>query len=317
VLGIWWQETEGAKFWLAVLNDLHQRGVKDVLICCVDGLAGFAEAIEAVFPAAWVQTCIVHQIRTSMRYVAYKDRKAIARDLKLVYRAVNPDAAWEALEAFDERWGERYPMIAESWRARWEHIAPFLALPGGPAPGRLHHQQHREPQSPDPQGDQDPRPLPRRAGRHQAHRPRHSKGRNEMEDRLQLDRRTTRPQDPLRRPTARLTVNTVPSASHTEARTPSKHAFALFGESPGDQHTLLGPVWADREPALIVGPALIASTTKPGVELVLDRALNDQPRIELGQLRQRLPRVLAHPTASSRSICASISADGGTVRLTA
>ena len=81
VLGIWWQETEGAKFWLAVLNDLHQRGVQDVLICCVDGLAGFPEAIEAVFPQAWVQTCIVHQIRGSMRYVAYKDRKAVARDL--------------------------------------------------------------------------------------------------------------------------------------------------------------------------------------------------------------------------------------------
>ena len=128
-LGIWWQETEGAKFWLAVLNDLHQRGVKDVPVCCVDGLAGFPEAIEAVFPEAWVQTCIVHQIRASMRYVAYRDRKQVARDLKPVYRAVTAEAAWEALEAFDEHWGERYPMIAESWRARWEHITPFLALP--------------------------------------------------------------------------------------------------------------------------------------------------------------------------------------------
>ncbi len=129
VLGLWWQETEGAKFWLAVLNDLRQRGVQDVLICCVDGLAGFPEAIEAVFPKAWVQTCIVHQIRASMRYVAYRDRKAVARDLKPVYRAVNADAAWEALEEFDGTWGERYPMIAESWRARWEYITPFLALP--------------------------------------------------------------------------------------------------------------------------------------------------------------------------------------------
>jgi putative transposase len=81
VLGIWWQQTEGAKFWLAVLNDLRQHGVQDVLICCVDGLAGFPEAIEAVFPQAWVQTCIVHQIRASMRYVAYRNRKAVARDL--------------------------------------------------------------------------------------------------------------------------------------------------------------------------------------------------------------------------------------------
>ena len=129
VLGIWWQETEGAKFWLAVLNDLHQRGVQDVLICCVDGLAGFPEAIEAVFPQAWVQTCIVHQIRSSMRYVAYRDRKKVAADLKPIYRAPNIDAAEQALAAFDETWGERYPMIADSWRARWQHITPFLALP--------------------------------------------------------------------------------------------------------------------------------------------------------------------------------------------
>jgi putative transposase len=129
VLGIWWQETEGAKFWLAVLNDLHRRGIQDVLVACVDGLKGFPEAIEAVFPAAWVQTCIVHQIRNSMRYVAYKDRKAVARDLKPIYRAVNADAAEVALAEFDERWGERYPMIADSWRAHWPQITPFLALP--------------------------------------------------------------------------------------------------------------------------------------------------------------------------------------------
>jgi putative transposase len=129
VLGIWWQETEGAKFWLAVLNDLHRRGVSDVLVACVDGLKGFPEAIEAVFPAAWVQTCIVHQIRSSMRYVAYRDRKAVARDLKPIYRAVNADAAEQALADFDERWGARYPMIAESWRTHWPQITPFLALP--------------------------------------------------------------------------------------------------------------------------------------------------------------------------------------------
>ena len=129
VLGIWWQESEGAKFWLAVLNDLHQRGVADVLIACVDGLTGFPDAIAAVFPQAWVQTCIVHQIRSSMRYVTYKDRKRVAADLKPVYRAPNAEAAAEALEAFDQSWGERYPMIADSWRSRWEHITPFMALP--------------------------------------------------------------------------------------------------------------------------------------------------------------------------------------------
>jgi putative transposase len=129
VLGIWWQDTEGAKFWLAVLNDLHHRGVEDILVCCVDGLAGFPEAIEAVFPQAWVQTCIVHQIRNSMRYATFQDRKHLAVDLKPVYRAVNAEAAEAALDAFDEKWGSKYPMIAASWRERWEHIIPFLSLP--------------------------------------------------------------------------------------------------------------------------------------------------------------------------------------------
>ena len=129
VLGIWWQETEGSKFWLAVLNDLAHRGVADILVCCVDGLTGFPEAIEAVFPQAWVQTCIVHQIRNSMRFVTYQDRKRVAADLKPVYRAVNADAAQTALHAFDEKWGQKYPMIAASWQQRWEHIVPFLSLP--------------------------------------------------------------------------------------------------------------------------------------------------------------------------------------------
>jgi transposase-like protein len=127
-LGVWWQDTEGAKFWLAVLNDLRQRGVADVLIACIDGLAGFPEAIEAVFPEAWVQTCIVHQIRSSMRYVSYGDRRKVAAALKPIYRAPNADAALVELERFEEAWGERYPMIADAWRARWEHITPFLAL---------------------------------------------------------------------------------------------------------------------------------------------------------------------------------------------
>ena len=129
VLGIWWQDTEGAKFWLAVLNDLRHRGVEDVLVCCVDGLTGFPEAIEAVFPQAWVQCCIVHQIRNSMRYVTYTERKRVAQDLKPIYRAINAEAAEEALHAFDEKWGAKYPMIADSWRSRWENITPFLAFP--------------------------------------------------------------------------------------------------------------------------------------------------------------------------------------------
>jgi putative transposase len=129
VLGLWFQRSEGAKFWLAVLNELKQRGVSDVLICCVDGLKGFPEAIEAVFPQAWVQTCIVHLIRQSLRFVPDKYRRQVAKDLKPIYTALDADAAAEALAAFEQAWGERYPMIGNSWREAWEHVIPFLAFP--------------------------------------------------------------------------------------------------------------------------------------------------------------------------------------------
>jgi putative transposase len=128
-LGIWWQETEGAKFWLAVLNDLQRRGVGDILICCVDGLSGLPEAIEAVFPRAWVQTCVVHQIRSSLRYVNSRDRKRVAAALRPIYTAENADQALIELETFDHTWGAPYPMIAQAWRANWEYIIPFLSLP--------------------------------------------------------------------------------------------------------------------------------------------------------------------------------------------
>jgi transposase-like protein len=129
LLGLWWQETEGAKFWLAVLNDLHHRGVADVLIACVDGLTGFPEAIAAVFPETWVQTCIVHMIRSSMRYVSWIDRKKLMPDLRKVYSAANAEEAERQLELFDEQWGAKYPMVAQAWRARWEYVIPFLSLP--------------------------------------------------------------------------------------------------------------------------------------------------------------------------------------------
>jgi putative transposase len=129
VLGIWFQSSEGAKFWLAVLNELRQRGVRDVLVCCVDGLKGLPEAIEAVFPNTWVQTCIVHLLRHSLRFVADKYRRQVAKDLKPIYTAVDADAAAEALEAFEAAWGERYPMIGSTWRDSWEHVIPFLAFP--------------------------------------------------------------------------------------------------------------------------------------------------------------------------------------------
>ena len=129
VLGIWWQETEGAKFWLAVLNDLRRRGVQDVLISCVDGLKGFPEAIEATFPEAWVQTCVVHLIRASLRYVNYRDLDRVASALRPIYSAPNAETALAELERFDSEWGARYPATVRAWRDAWEHMIPFLSLP--------------------------------------------------------------------------------------------------------------------------------------------------------------------------------------------
>jgi putative transposase len=128
VLGMWFQETEGAKFWLQVLTELKQRGVRDVLICCVDGLKGFPDAIEAVFPETWVQTCIVHLIRHSLRYVPRRERERVARDLKPIYTTTDADAAEAALHAFDERWGKRFPVITQAWLSAWEQVIPFMTF---------------------------------------------------------------------------------------------------------------------------------------------------------------------------------------------
>lgn len=129
VLGLWIQRTEGAKFWLQVLTDIKNRGVKDVLIACTDGLTGFADAIEATFPDTIVQTCIVHLLRNSVRFVAWKERRTVLADLKPIYTAANEEAALEALAAFDEKWQHKYPMITQSWQAAWERVVPFLAFP--------------------------------------------------------------------------------------------------------------------------------------------------------------------------------------------
>jgi putative transposase len=129
VLGMWFQETEGAKFWMQVLTELKHRGVSDILICCVDGLKGFPEAIEAIFPKTTVQTCIVHLLRHSLKYVPRKEREQVARDLKPIYTAVDADAAQEALERFDEKWGARFPVITKAWLDAWEYVIPFLAFP--------------------------------------------------------------------------------------------------------------------------------------------------------------------------------------------
>jgi putative transposase len=129
VLGMWFQETEGAKFWMQVLSELKHRGVQDILICCVDGLKGFPEAIEAIFPATTVQTCVVHLIRHSLKYVPRREKEQVARDLKPIYTAVDADAAHAALEAFDEKWGSRFPVITQAWLNAWEYVIPFLAFP--------------------------------------------------------------------------------------------------------------------------------------------------------------------------------------------
>src|SRR5436190_6148370 len=129
VLGMWFQETEGAKFWMQVLSELKQRGVRDILIACVDGLKGFPEAIEAIFPQTTVQTCIVHLIRHSLKYVPRREYDKVAKDLKPIYTALDADAAQAALEAFDEKWGKRFPVITQAWLNSWEHVTPFLAFP--------------------------------------------------------------------------------------------------------------------------------------------------------------------------------------------
>lgn len=128
-LGLWSAENEGAKFWLSVLTELQNRGVKDILICCVDGLKGFPEAIESVFPRTIVQICIVHQIRNSLAFVSYQDRKQVAADLKLIYGAATVEEAQFQLELLAEKWDFRYPLIAKSWRANWLRIEPMFQFP--------------------------------------------------------------------------------------------------------------------------------------------------------------------------------------------
>ena len=129
ILGIWIGDNESAKFWLGVLNDLRNRGVEDVLIFCVDGLTGLEEAIEAVYPKAEVQRCIIHQLRNSFKYVSYKDLKEFTKDFKSVYTAPNEEAALERLYELKEKWGKEYPYAFRSWENNWDVISPFFKYP--------------------------------------------------------------------------------------------------------------------------------------------------------------------------------------------
>lgn len=130
ILGLWIEQTEGAKFWLKVMTELRNRGVQDVLVTLVDGLKGFPEAIATAFPQAQVQTCIVHLMRHSLDYVSWKDRKPVAAEIKGIYRAETAELALERLEEFEQSaWGKKYPVIAASWRRHWERVTPFFAYP--------------------------------------------------------------------------------------------------------------------------------------------------------------------------------------------
>ena len=130
ILGLWIEQTEGAKFWLKVFNDLKLRGCEDILIAVTDGLKGMAEALEAVYPRTTLQTCIVHLLRTSLSYAGFRDRTELADALKPIYQAVSAEAAEAALEAFAEgEWGQRFPTVAAAWRRAWEQVIPFFAFP--------------------------------------------------------------------------------------------------------------------------------------------------------------------------------------------
>jgi putative transposase len=129
VLGLWITHNEGAKFWLQVLTDLKNRGVKDIFIACIDGLTGFPEAIEAAYPKTEVQLCIVHQVRNSLKYVSWKWRKEVAEDLKAIYTSATVEEAELQLEAFAKKWDEQLPTISKSWRLNWERLMPFMSYP--------------------------------------------------------------------------------------------------------------------------------------------------------------------------------------------
>lgn len=129
LLGLYLSDQEGAHHWLSVLTDLHNRGVKDILIACVDGLRGFPEAIESIYPATEIQHCIIHQIRNSMKYVASKNQKAFMADLKCVYKAATLNAAETALDELEAKWGDKYPMVIQSWRSKWPTLSTYFKYP--------------------------------------------------------------------------------------------------------------------------------------------------------------------------------------------
>lgn len=129
LLGMWMAENEGSKFWLSVLTELKNRGLKDILIACVDGLKGFPEAINTVYPDTHIQLCIIHMVRNSLRYLSWKDYKAVTADLKKIYQAPTEDSSLQLLDEFGKKWDEKYPQISKSWRLHWSNLNTFFAYP--------------------------------------------------------------------------------------------------------------------------------------------------------------------------------------------
>ena len=181
VLGLWIEQSEGAKFWLRVMNELKNRGVEDILFAVVDGLKGFPDAITATFPRTTVQTCIVHLIRNSLSFVSWQDRKQLLPALRAIYRAETAEVAEPRLADFEAEWGKKYPAIAPAWRRALERGHPVLRLSAGDPEDDLHHQRHRESASRPAQDHQDPGRIPVRRSRHQITLPGAAESRRSLE----------------------------------------------------------------------------------------------------------------------------------------
>ena len=308
VLGIWIGDTdgEGASFWLGVLTELANRGVGDVLIVCCDGLAGLPDAIEATWPKATVQTCVVHLLRNSMSYAGWKDRRQIAKDLKPVYTAIDAAAAEAALDAFEAGIGARYPAIGQMWRRQWEQFTPFPELPARHPQGDLHHQHDREHQPAAPQGRQEPRPLPQRTSRHQAPLPRSAQHHHHPRRRSRHPNpRMDQMHQPARHPLPRTTPPnmTTHHPAYTEHVTlPIRRAVdkqcafrAQHGLPPPGPPPGTGSLWdgGDPAPSRPVGAGPHRSSSRSWAALVLAAAGLPSPvgPVPAGELQRRLAAV--------------------------
>jgi putative transposase len=222
-LGLWIEKSEGARFWTSVLTDLRNRGVKDVLFVCTDGLSGFPEAIDAVFPQAVNQTCIVHLVRQSLRYLSWKERKSCAAELRRIYTAADADAAREVLDELGAAWADSRTRTAALavWDRAWERVISLPRFPRGDPADHLHDQQRREPAHAGPQDDQDQRTLPQRGRRAPTDLARDHARQNDLANLLQLDASDGSPTHPLRRPHPRQHLTT---HRYTEKRAGSPRA---------------------------------------------------------------------------------------------